>query len=250
MGDAIPYETTLTMQSYVQMRDATDLDFLDVFTPSTRLERELGWDMQLRNLKGVVFQYKRPKLSESGTRRFPVRYSGQDPPRQLATVKNYAKKYGENTAYYAFPLVAEHNELDSTLKRTAFVKALEIPDFASVIHVPVGYCSNGRRQSSEPLEVHCSDPLDTSNSWTDSIDSAAVLGWAELYEQIKNCTLGFKIRYRGDTWVERYHDDHRYFPHDDEAHWDDYPTAELFGLTQESGPLVTRFGSDNDEVFG
>ena len=54
MGGIIPYETTLIMQSYVQMRDQTNLDFLDVFTASTQLERELGWDMQIRNLKEAL----------------------------------------------------------------------------------------------------------------------------------------------------------------------------------------------------
>lgn len=249
MGDAIPYETTLTMQSYVQMRDATGLDFLDVFTPSTRLESELGWDMEIRNLKGVVFQYKRPKLSTGGVRRFSVRYSHQDPPRQLDTVKNYATKFGEDIAYYALPLVTDHDELEETLNRTAFVKALAIPDHASVIHIPQGYCQDGRRQQRQPLEVHCSYPFDTNHNWMASINPSNVLGWKDLYENIKRCESGFKIRYHGESWKEHYHDDHRYFPHDDETHWDNYTVEKLFGLTKEAGPLVTRFGSDDYDIF-
>ncbi|WP_276411615.1 hypothetical protein [Haloarcula halobia] len=153
MSGGIPYETTLTMQSYVQMRDKAELDFLDVFTPSTRLERELGWDMEIRNLKGVVFQFKRPKLSKDGTRRFSIRYSNQNPPRQLATVKNYAVKYGEDIAYYALPLVTEHDELEATLLRTAFVKALAIPEYTSVIHIPKQYCQDGSRNSNESITL-------------------------------------------------------------------------------------------------
>jgi len=249
MSDAIPYETTLTMQSYVQMREATGLDFLDVFAPSTRLENELGWDMEIRNLKGVVFQYKRPKLSKSGDRRFSVRYSNQDPPRQLDTVKNYAMKYGDDVAYYALPLVTDHDDLDKTLDRTVFIKALAIPDHASVIHIPDGYCRKGRRQGSASLDAHCSSPFDTSHHWKGPIDPSDVFGWKDLYERIEGCEIGFKIRYRGETLVDEYHDNHQYFPNDDEAHWDNYAREELFGLTKETGPLITRFGSIGDEVF-
>lgn len=88
MAESIPYESTLTMQTYVQIRVQSGLDFLDVFTPSTNLERELGWDMEIRNLKGVVFQYKRSKLPENRDRRFAVRYSNQDATRQLDQMKN------------------------------------------------------------------------------------------------------------------------------------------------------------------
>lgn len=249
MGDAIPYETTLTMQSYVQMRDATGLDFLDVFTPSTRLESELGWDMEIRNLKGLVFQYKRPKLSKGGVRRFSVRYSNQDPPRQLDTVKNYAKKYGEDVAYYALPLVTEHDELGGTLDRTAFVKVLAIPDQASVIQIPQGYCRDGRRRQRSSLDVHCSYPFDTSHSWTASIGPSDVLGWKDLYENIEECESGFKIRYHGESWRDNYHDEHRYFPHDDENHWQNYTLEEHFGLTKEAGPLITRLGTNEDATF-
>jgi len=249
MSDAIPYETTLTMQSYVQMRDATELDFLDVFHPSTRLESELGWDMEIRNLKGLVFQYKRPKLSKGGVRRFSVRYSKQDPPRQLDTVKNYAKKYGEDIAYYALPLVTEHEELGETLDRTAFVKALAIPDHATVIHIPQGYCRDGRCRQRSSLDVHCSYPFNTNQSWTESIGPSDVLGWKDLYENIEECESGFKIRYNGESWRGDYHDDHQYFPHSDEVQREDYTLEELFGLTKEAGPIISRFGTNDDDTF-
>lgn len=250
MSGSLPYETTLTMQTYVQMRDATDLDFLDVFTPSTRLENELGWDMEIRNLKGVVFQFKRPKLSQRGDRHFSIRYSNQNPPRQLGVVKNYAKKYGENIAYYALPLVVEHNRLEKTLARTVFVNALEIPEHASVLHIPEDYCRDGRRRSPESISAYCSLPSDPSDKWNSSIDPSAVFGWKELYEQIEQCNIGFRIRYGGESQSDRYHDDHHYYPHDDEYDWTDYTNDELFGLTQESGPLITRFGSNEDGVLG
>jgi hypothetical protein len=249
MSGGIPYETTLTMQSYVQMRDKADLDFLDVFTPSTRLERELGWDMEIRNLKGVVFQFKRPKLSKDGTRRFSIRYSNQDPPRQLVTVKNYAVKYGEDIAYYALPLVTKHDELETALLRTAFVKALAIPEYTSVIHIPKQYCQNGTRNLNESITAYCSYPWDTDTRWKESIAPSDVFGWEDLYERIERCDVGFKIRYHGESQRERYHDDHRYLPHNDEEHWTDYSTEELFGLAQESAPYITRFGSSAD-IFG
>jgi hypothetical protein len=132
MDNPTPYESTLTMQSYMQMREHTELDFLDVFTPSTNLERELGWDMQIRNLKGVVFQYKRPKISKDGTRRFSVRYSDQKSPRQLDQMKNWALKFNGDLSYYALPLVSQHDSLNQILMRTTFIHATAIPDDASI----------------------------------------------------------------------------------------------------------------------
>lgn len=249
MSEFTPYESTLTMQSYVQMRDHTSLDFLDVFTPSTNLERELGWDMQIRNLKGVVFQYKRPKLSKDGSRRFSVRYSNQDDPRQLDQMKNWDEKFDKDLSYYALPLVSEHDTLNEALIRTAFVHAVAIPENASVIHVPEDYCYGGNRQSRKPLEVYCSTPSNTDNNWTETINATDVYGWDGLYEEIIRCNVGFKIRYRGDSWEERYHEDHSYYPIRDNMHWTEYTRKELFGLGKERGPYITRFGSDNDSAF-
>lgn len=249
MAESTPYESTLTMQSYVQMRDHTDLDFLDVFTPSTNLERELGWDMQIKNLKGVVFQYKRPKVSKGGSRRFSVRYSGQDNPRQLDQMKNWDKRFSGNLSYYALPLVSEHDSLNKTLMRTTFIQATAIPDDASVIHIPKGYCADGKRQSHKPLEVYCSTPSDTDNNWTSSINAADIYGWEELYKKIIGCKIGFKIRYEGESWEDQYHDDHQYYPKRDNTYWGEYTPEELLGLGKERGPYITRFGSDKDGAF-
>ena len=243
MSEFTPYESTLTMQSYVQMRDSTGLDFLDVFIPSTNLERELGWDMQIRNLKGVVFQYKRPKLSKDGSRRFSVRYSDQDYPRQLDQMKMWDKVFRRNLSYYALPLVSEHESLDKTLMRTAFINATAIPDEASVIHIPKDYCYGGSRQSRDSLEVYCSTPSNTDNNWTEKIDATDVYGWDNLYDEILRCNIGFKIRYRGDSWQERYYDNPN---RDDQG---EYIREERLGLGKERAPYVTRFGSDDDGAF-
>ena len=249
MSESTPYESTLTMQSYVQMQDHTRLDFLDVFTPSTNLERELGWDMQIRNLKGVVFQYKRPKLSKGGTRRFSVRYSSQSVPRQLDQMKSWDERFSKSLSYYAFPLVSEHDTLDETLMRTAFVNATAIPDDASVIHIPENYCYDGCRQSRDPLKVYCSNPSSTDTNWWEKINASDVYGWDDFYEEIIGCNAGFKIRYRGNSWQERYHNDHRYHSEQDDAYWEGYTRKELFELGKERGPYITRFGSDDDSAF-
>lgn len=246
MDNPTPYESTLTMQSYMQMREHTELDFLDVFTPSTNLERELGWDMQIRNLKGVVFQYKRPKISKDGTRRFSVRYSDQKSPRQLDQMKNWALKFNGDLSYYALPLVSQHDSLNQILMRTTFIHATAIPDDASMIHIPEDYCSDGKRQSSEPLEIYCSAPSNTDNNWTDAINAADIYGWNELYVRIIQCKVGFKIRYQGDSWKDQY------LPYDlnrNEILTERYTEGELYGVGKERGPYITRFGSDNDSAF-
>lgn len=65
-------------------------------------------------------------------------------------------------------------------------------------------------------------------------------GWTDLYNELTRCNIGFKIRYKGDSRQEWYHDDHRYYPHTDEEHWIEYTNEELFGLGKERGPYITR----------
>lgn len=249
MSRPTPYESTLTMQSYVQMRDHTDLDFLDVFTPSTNLERELGWDMQIRNLKGVVFQYKRPKLSKDGSHRFYIRYSDQEYPRQLDQMKKWNEGFTPNSSYYVLPLVSEHGAIDKTLMRTAFIDATVIPNYASVIHVPEDYCSDGSRQSRDPLEVYCSVPSNTDNNWTEKINATAVYGWNELYKDITDCNIGFKIRSQGNSLKHNYyHPEERRLSLED-INLKNCTLKELLGLQKEQGAYITRFGSDDDGTF-
>lgn len=201
----VPVEKTLTMQSYVQIRDDVDIEFLDVFIPSTNLESQLGWDMEIRNLKGIVFQFKRPKEYSDGTRKYRTRRSNTDSQRQLGTMRNYAEKYGTNIAYYALPLVREHGELENTLPRTVFVKANDIPKHTSLVKIPQGYCKDGKTQSDHDLETHCSNPENPREDyWEESIDSSGVFGWQELYAEIMECNVGFRIRNDGSNCKEKY----------------------------------------------
>mgnify|MGYP000209315261 CR=1 FL=1 len=256
MNEPTPFEITLTLRTHTQMHDICTkrFDRFDSFAPSTNLEGELGFDFQIRNLKGVVFQFKRPKPSKSGTHRFQVRYSNESQPRQLQRVKNYARKFGEGTAYYALPLVKEHSGLDQALAKTAFVKATGIPEDASIVHIPPDYCEGGRRKSNSAIDVYCSDPDNTSNNRDRRVSSNEIYGWWDLYERLIDCQAGFRIRWALDnddgesvSYQQEYHDDRQYLGQKRE---NEYLTVEdVLGLRTQSGPVIARFGSDTDSAF-
>ncbi|WP_128081476.1 hypothetical protein [Haloferax sp. ATB1] len=98
-----PLESELMMSIYTQIgQDFADgVDYLDAFVPSGVEESELGFDIQIPYLKGIAFQFKRPK--DSNPRRFSIRYSRQSPPRQLDRMKNWALKFGDFASFYALP---------------------------------------------------------------------------------------------------------------------------------------------------
>ena len=161
-----PLEYELMMTSYTQLGQALsgEVDHLDAFVPSGVEEKQLGFDIQIPYLKGIAFQFKRPK--NDALRRFTVRYSNQDPPRQLDRMRNWELKFGQGAAFYALPLVVSHDDLSWTLRRTAYIPASVIDKHASVIRVPEGYVEDGEVRGSSPIEVYCSDPSNTSRNYT------------------------------------------------------------------------------------
>ena len=256
MEGRTPFEITLMLRSHTQMRDVcrNRISKFDSFAPSANLEGELGFDLEIRNLKGTVFQYKRPH-ERSKTRSFTIRYSGErkDSLRQLKVLKNYNKRFGGDAAFYAMPLLTEHSDLQETLQRTAFVKARVIPDDASVLHIPPDYCENGRQKSNKSIRAYCSPPDDPTSTHRDVyIDSSHVYGWWNLYEGILDCNLGFRIRWERDDQEEsnsyrsNYHHDHDYYYKDDNEIFDQ---KTLFGLGKQTGRVITRFGDDSDTSF-
>jgi hypothetical protein len=258
METEIPFEITLMLRSHMQMRDVCRHRFstFDSFAPSANMEGELGFDLPIRNLKGTVYQYKRPKKTANG-RSFRIRYSQARKRKlpQLKVLKNFDKKYGPDIAFYALPLVTEHSELNHTLQQTVFVEARAIPNKASVLHVPTGYCEGGRLTSNDSIRVYCSHPQNpVTDYWNDQIDPSHIYGWWDLYEAILDCSLGFRIRWAIDSGDEeaksyrtKYHDDHDYFSRRDNVQERDFKT--IFGLGQQSGRVIARFGDNSDEAF-
>ncbi len=240
-----PLESELMMTAYSQLgQDLSDhISHLDAFVPSGIEENDLGFDIQIPYLKGLVFQFKRPKPDDP--RRFTLRYSEQRPPRQLDNMRNWETKYGPSAAFYALPLVVDHDDLGKTLQKTAFVPASEFDSWASVARVPADYIEQGERVQDEPVDIYCSDPYDTSDSYTDSIDHSKVMGWKDLKEGIKDCPVGFRMRWQDDPYTNQYHDDHVWYP-DSERDWD-YEDMEFDNLfIGRQGPTLTRIGAEEE----
>lgn len=239
-----PIEYELMMSAYTQIgRDLADsTSHLDAYVPSGAEENDLGFDIQIPYLKGIVFQFKRPKGDDP--RRFGVRYSEQDPPRQLDRMLNWGLKFGDHAAYYAFPLVVNHDDLSETLHRTAFIPATEIHPMASVVRVPEGYIQNGEQQGHATVTVYCSDPDNTSQNCTRDIAPSAVVGWKGLKRRISQCDAGFRMRWANDPYYNQYHDGHLWYPREnDEIAQSDVSRASRF--IESRSPMFTRIGSSD-----
>jgi hypothetical protein len=241
-----PLEYELMMTSYTQLgrEFSDDVDHLDAFVPSGIEENQLGFDIQVPYLKGIAFQFKRPK--NASPRRFRVRYSNQDPPRQLDRMQNWELKFGPNAAFYALPLVTAHENLSQTLHRTIFIPASAIHPRASVIRIPERYVEDGEITSRSSIEVYCSHPNETSRSFTTSIAAADVYGWNELKEAIQACESGFKMRWDGSSCYKNYHDDHRWYPRPDDNWDEELPKVSTHAerFVEARAPLLTRLGTE------
>lgn len=241
-----PIEYELMMSSYTQMgqefSDEDGVNHLDAFVPSGVEENELGFDIQIPYLKGIAFQFKRPK--NDSPRRFSVRYSNQEPPRQLDRMLNWDLKFGPNAAFYALPLVVAHKNLSRTLHRTVYLPASKIDEYASIVRVPEGYVEDGEVNGTSDIEVYCSYPDDTSYNYTTTISPADVFGWKELKKEVVECRAGFRMRADGESLYADYGDEHDWYPRFDEnldQDTPDVPTgAERF--VEARAPLLTRMG--------
>lgn len=235
-----PLESELMMTTYTQLgRDLSDhVDHLDVFVPSGIEESELGFDIQLPNLKGLVLQFKRPY--EDSPRRFYIRYSNQNPPRQLDRMRNWELLFGPNAAYYSFPLVITHDDLGETLQNIAFLRASELDSDASVVRIPGDYIVDGYCVGTDPIEIYCSDPNDTSVNRTTTIPSDAVLGWLDLKKAVGNCTAAFRMRRGGESYYYQYMDDYKWYPKEQ-------PDIQIESMSEwfveAGGPFFTRLGT-------
>jgi hypothetical protein len=242
-----PLEYELMMTSYTQLgrEFSDDVDHIDAFVPLGIEESELGFDIQIPYLKGIAFQFKRPK--SGSPRRFRVRYSDQDPPRQLDRMRNWELKFGPNAAFYALPLVVDHGELSETLHRTEYIPASSTDEKASVIRVPDGYIKTGEVSSTSPIEVYCSSPIDSSRSYTHEIPAADVLGWKGFKRAIETCEAGFKMRWDNTSRFEQYHDDHGWFPRQEKNFDVNIEQIEVSThadrFVEARAPLLTRIGS-------
>lgn len=242
-----PLEYELMMTSYTQLGQefSDDVDHLDAFVPSGVEENQLGFDLQIPYLKGIAFQFKRPK--NDSPRRFSVRYSNQDPPRQLDRMRNWELMFGPRAAFYALPLVVSHDDLSKTLRRTVYVPASVIDTRASVIRIPEGYVEDGELRSSSPIEVYCSRPSDTSDNHTTTIAAADVFGWKGLKKAIWGCLAGFRMRWNGESVFEDYDDEYYWYPRPDD-NLDEDPLevstrAERF--VEARAPILTRIGAQH-----
>lgn len=201
-----PVEGTLVNQTHMQMKDYLDMDHLQAVESSNDLEKKVGWDAQVQNLKGIVFQYKRP-VDDDGNLRFSVRNANLDEldDTQLKSMKSYANVFGRDVAYYALPPIRDMGNLTETLERTLFINAHDIPGNASVIKgISKDYCSDFVRKGGEPLKVHCSTSHD--DKWDEEIPPSDVLGWEDLVGKLTECTIGFKIRKDGKPCYDSVND--------------------------------------------
>jgi hypothetical protein len=162
-------------------------------------------------------------------------------------MRNWELKFGPNAAFYALPLVVDHGELSETLHRTVYIPASSIDEKASVIKVPDGYVKTGEVSSTSPIEVYCSSPIDSSRSYTHEIPAADALGWKGLKRAIETCEAGFKMRWGNISRFEQYHDDHEWFPRQEENLDVSIEQIEVSThaerLVEARAPLLTRIGS-------
>lgn len=195
-----PYEISSMFAVHAQIRAECLSDGysrVDTIAPSQQLESELGYDIEVPTLKAVAFQFKRPYLlNDAKKRTYRTRVFKTTPPEdQLETLKRTGerfKRYGPTQgrcAFYAFPAVVSHGELENALERTVFVDAAVVPYDTTRLYIPPRYCRIPHRYQ-PPIEALV-------NGSKQEIDADAVYSWPRLYRELRDCDVGAFFRLNG-----------------------------------------------------
>lgn len=182
-----PSENTLTVNATHHMLSDLESYFqtLSVLSPSRKMENILGYDVNLPLLKSVVFQYKRPyTVQNDSKRRFSI---NQDQWRTLISL------YDRGQAFFTFPEVVDHSNLDRTLRRTIFIDVYAFRRNTSLAYIPKNACKSNKLGNLKAK---------AKNGNKYSINSKMVYTWADLVDKITQCEIGLKIREEGGTTDE------------------------------------------------
>lgn len=182
-----PSENTLTvnnthqMLAYFEDPRSAHFDHLVAFSPSRFWENLRGYDIRLPTLKTTVYQYKRPKIPESGSitntwRRFSIDADQWDTLTDL---------FEPGQAFFALPITLAEHRLDECLDRTAFVDVHGILPNTSLVYVPPDAVSDGTVTDFLLAKIK--------NDRKYPIIPSYVYGWRDLGRSIDDCSLGLRV---------------------------------------------------------
>jgi hypothetical protein len=153
--------------------------------PTRRKENILGYDVDVRELLGVVFQFKRPSEIQARTHptQLPKPTNAAIPVRFETNIEQWItliSGFNLSEAFYAIPPVLDGSDLYKSLKQTVFVDIYGVLPQTSLLYtVPDGCSYSGGRVLVEgkikggstyqvpPAFVYCFDDIRTglSSSW-------------------------------------------------------------------------------------
>jgi len=178
-------ELVLNVTSQLLREMSTRYPASTALAPTRRKENILGYDVDVRELLGVVFQFKRP--SEIRVRTHPTQLpkptNAAIPVRFETNIEQWItliSGFNLSEAFYAIPPVLDGSDLYKSLKQTVFVDVYGVLPQTSLLYtVPDGCSYSGGRVLVEgkimggstyqvpPAFVYCFDDIRTglSSSW-------------------------------------------------------------------------------------
>jgi len=178
-------ELVLNVTSQLLREMSTRYPASTAFAPTRRKENILGYDVDVRELLGVVFQFKRPSEIQARTHptQLPKPTNAAIPVRFETNIEQWItliSGFNLSEAFYAIPPVLDGSDLYKSLKQTVFVDIYGVLPQTSLLYtVPDGCSYSGGRVLVEgkikggstyqvpPAFVYCFDDIRTglSSSW-------------------------------------------------------------------------------------
>lgn len=178
-------ELVLNVTSQLLREMSTRYPASTALAPTRRKENILGYDVDVRELLGVVFQFKRPSEIRARTHptQLPKPTNAAIPVRFETNIEQWItliSGFNLSEAFYAIPPVLDGSDLYQALKQTVFVDVYGVLPRTSLQYTVPGGCSysggrvlvegkikGGSTYQVPPAFVYCFDDIRTglSSSW-------------------------------------------------------------------------------------
>lgn len=172
-------ELVLNVTSQLLQEMSTRYPVSTALAPTRRKENVLGYDVDVRDLLGIVLQFKRP--SEIRARTYPTQLpkptNTAAPVRFESNIEQWTtliSGFNLAEAFYAIPPVLDGSDLYRALKRTVFVDVYGVLPQTSLLYTVPDGCSNtggqvlvegkirnGSTYQVPPAFVYCLDDIKT-----------------------------------------------------------------------------------------
>lgn len=178
-----PTENSLTINTtHHQLDRITSPDRLAATAPTRKMEKGLGYDVELSFAQRIQFQYKRPQYTHSD---YGLTFDVNG--NQVGTLRF---RDTQSVSYLACPWIENRAQLSNSLDKCYFIDVQPVSIETTLIHIPANF--DPRSPGNEAVYGHVPD------DGKYEIPARYVYKWDSLSTSINSRNVGMVIRKNGD----------------------------------------------------